>query len=79
MIINEVMTAAEAAVIWGLSPRTVQQACTGYKGGKPRFTTEEARLSGRIWLVTRKGMERLYGNTCRDSRVESVESHSEVN
>nr|DAG83305.1 MAG TPA: hypothetical protein [Caudoviricetes sp.] len=25
MIINEVMTAAEAAVIWGLSPRTVQQ------------------------------------------------------
>lgn len=62
MVINEVMTAAEAAVIWGLSPRTVQQACTGYKGGKPRFTTEEARLSGRIWLVTREGMERLYGN-----------------
>lgn len=31
MIINEVMTATEAAVIWGLSPRTVQQACTGDK------------------------------------------------
>lgn len=79
MIINEVMTAAEAAVIWGLSPRTVQQACTGYKGGKPRFTDEEARLSGRIWLVTRKGMERLYGNTCRGSGFEPVGSHSEVN
>lgn len=79
MIINEVMTAAEAAVIWGLSPRTVQQACTGYKGGKPRFTDEEARLSGRIWLVTRQGMERLYGNACRDSRGESVGSHSPAN
>ncbi len=69
MIINEVMTAAEAAVIWGLSPRTVQQACTGYKGGKPRFTDEEARLSGRIWLVTRKGMERLYGKGTAETDI----------
>lgn len=61
MIINEVMTAAEAGAKWGMAARTIQQACTGYKGGPPRFTNEEARKAGRIWLVTRQGMERLYG------------------
>ena len=29
MLLDEVMTAAEAAEIWGKSPVTVQQACTG--------------------------------------------------
>ena len=61
MIIDEVMTAAEAGERWGVAPRTIHQACTGYKGGEPRFTREEARKAGRIWLVTRQGMERLYG------------------
>ena len=61
MSIDEVMTAAEAGERWGVAPRTVQQACTGYKGGLPRFSREEARKAGRIWLVTRQGMERLYG------------------
>ncbi|MDY2965181.1 MAG: helix-turn-helix domain-containing protein [Megasphaera massiliensis] len=59
--LDEVMTAAEAAEKWGMNPRSIQQACTGYKGGKPRFTPDEARKAGRIWLVTRAGMERLYG------------------
>lgn len=57
----EVMTAAEAAEKWGLNPRSIQQACTGYKGGRPRFLDKEARKAGRIWLVTKTGMERLYG------------------
>lgn len=61
MLINEVMTAAEAAEKWGKAPITVQQACSGYKGAASRFTPEEARKAGRIWLVTRAGMERLYG------------------
>lgn len=51
------MTAAEAGARWGMAARTIQQACTGYKGGAPRFTKEEARKFGRIWLVTRQGME----------------------
>lgn len=59
--LDEVMTAAEAGEMWGVSPRTIQQACTGYKGAPPRFRTDEARKAGRIWLVTRTGMERLYG------------------
>ncbi|WP_296331270.1 helix-turn-helix domain-containing protein [uncultured Acidaminococcus sp.] len=60
-VLEEVMTAAEAAEKWGLNARTIQQSCTGYKGAPPRFNEKEARKAGRIWLVTRAGMERLYG------------------
>lgn len=59
--LDEVMTAAEAAEKWGKAPITIQQACSGYKKSSPRFTSNEARKAGRIWLVTRAGMERLYG------------------
>lgn len=57
----EVMTAAEAAERWGLSPITVRQACTGYKKAAPRFTAEEARKAVGTWLITKIGMERVYG------------------
>lgn len=59
--LEEVMTAAEAAEMWGMAPITIQQACSGYKTSPPRFRTGEFRKAGRIWLVTRSGMERLYG------------------
>lgn len=55
------MTEKEAAERWGLAPITVRQACTGYKKALPRFTDTEARKSAGTWLVTRAGMERLYG------------------
>lgn len=61
MNLSDVMTAAEAAKLWNLGPATVRQSCTGYKGAPPRFTIEEARKSENTWLVTRKGMERLFG------------------
>ena len=60
--LQEVMTAAEAAELWGKAPITVQQACSGYKKAPPRFLPTEARKAGRIWLVTRAGMERIYGS-----------------
>ncbi len=60
-IIDEVMTTTEAAGLWGLSAITVKQACSGQKGLPPRFKEGEFRKSGRTWLVTRAGMERLYG------------------
>ena len=59
--LDEVMTATEAAERWHKAPITIQQACSGYKKSPPRFTPDEARKAGRIWLVTRAGMERLYG------------------
>ncbi len=33
--LENVMTAAEAGARWGMAARTIQQACTGYKGGVP--------------------------------------------
>lgn len=61
MKFEDVMTAAEAAERWGLSSTTVKQACSGQKNTPPRFTEDECRKSKGTWLVTRAGMERLYG------------------
>lgn len=50
------MTAAEAGELWSLGTSTVKRACqTG------RFLLHEARKSGGTWLVTKNGMERVYG------------------
>lgn len=59
--LQEVMTASEAAVLWGKAPITVQQACKGYADIPPRMKHTEARKSGKTWLVTRTGMERVFG------------------
>lgn len=54
--LKEIMTAAEAAKLWGLSEGTVRNSCF-YK----RFNEDECRKSGNTWLVTLSGMKRLYG------------------
>lgn len=59
--LDDVLTLNEASKIYGVSPVTVRQACTGQHGTPPRFTPEECRKSEKVWLVTRAGMERLYG------------------
>lgn len=61
MKFEDIMTAAEAADKWGISPVTVKQACSGQRNTPPRFTSEECRKSKGTWLVSRQGMERLYG------------------
>lgn len=61
-VIDEVMALEEAAELWGKSTDSLRQACIERQGRPPRFKIgEEARRSKRIWLVTRAGMERLYG------------------
>lgn len=62
MTIKDVMTVSEAALRWKILPDSLKKACSGQKGGVSRFTPKECRKSGdRAWLVTRAGMERLYG------------------
>lgn len=61
-VLNEVLTAAEAAQLWNLAPITVRQACTGYAKAPAKFTSEEARKSGKTWLVSVAGMTRVFGN-----------------
>ncbi|SHN84733.1 helix-turn-helix domain-containing protein [Desulfitobacterium chlororespirans] len=55
--LDDVFTAAEAAALWGLDESTVKKACL-----QGRFRHYEAKKSGWPWLVTRQGMERLYGS-----------------
>lgn len=61
MEFEDVMTSAEAAERWGISPVTVKQACSGQRNTPPRFTPDECRKSKGTWLVTKQGMERVYG------------------
>lgn len=61
MTIDDVYTASEAAKEWGVAQVTVIQACSGYKGRPARLTPKECRKSGGTWLVTRAGMQRLFG------------------
>lgn len=62
-VLDEVMTLEEAAERWGKSTDSLRQACVSRHGKPPRFEIGvDARQSKRIWLVTRKGMERLYGS-----------------
>ncbi|MDD6381757.1 MAG: helix-turn-helix domain-containing protein [Selenomonadaceae bacterium] len=60
-VLDEVMTVSEAARRWDKDVRTIRQACTYYKGNPPRFASDEVRQSGRTWLITLEGMERVYG------------------
>ena len=44
----------------GVPADSIKQCCLKRYANK-QFTDDEARKSGKNWLVTRKGMERLYG------------------
>jgi len=63
MTLQDVLTASEAAQIYGLDESTLRRACTGQKGYPPRFNEGEYRKAGRVWLITREAMERVYGKT----------------
>ena len=54
--IDNVFTAAEATKLWGLADSTIRRA---YMEG--RFREDEAKKSKGTIMVTRAGMERLYG------------------
>ena len=54
--LKNVMTFPEACKRWNLGKSTLRKAA---RSG--RFNENEARKSEKTWLVTRAGMERLYG------------------
>lgn len=60
-ILDEVFTTKEASERWNIAQYSIKRACTGQKGYPPRFNEDEFKKSGDTWLVTRQGMERLYG------------------
>lgn len=54
------MTTQEAAERWGIPADSIKQYCLKRYTNK-QLTNDEARKSGKNCLVTRQGMERLYG------------------
>lgn len=60
MKLEDVMTTQEAGERWGIPADSIKQCCLKRYPNK-QFTDDEARKSGKNWLVTRQGMERLYG------------------
>ena len=61
MTLEDVLTASEAANLYGMDESTLRRACSGQKGYPPRFHDGEFRKSGRVWLITRGAMDRVYG------------------
>lgn len=60
MKLDDVMTTQEAGERWNVPADSIKQCCLKRYANK-QFTDDEARKSGKMWLVTRQGMERLYG------------------
>ena len=60
MKLDDVMTTQEAGERWKVPADSIKQCCLKRYANK-QFTEDEARKSGKNWLVTRQGMERLYG------------------
>lgn len=54
-------TLAEASELWGVSYSALKTACAGNHDTPPRLKPFECRKSSRTWLVTKQGIERLYG------------------
>lgn len=66
-VLEYVFSVGEAAERWGLSKQSVKQLCIGAQGRPARLVVgEECKKSGGVWLVTRAGMERLYGKESSD-------------
>lgn len=59
--LDNVYTISEASDLWEIPHMTLKSACAGQRGCAPRFKPWEMRKSGRVYLVTKSGMERLYG------------------
>ena len=53
------MTTQEASERWNVTADALCQVCLGRT--KKGFLRGEFKKSGKNWLVTRQGMERLYG------------------
>lgn len=60
-VLSEVMTLSEAAERWEMPLITVKRWCAGSKTQEPKFYNYECRKSGKYWLITRTGMERMAG------------------
>ena len=66
--LKNVMTFPEACKRWNLGESTLRKAA---RSG--RFLESELRKSEKTWLVTRSGMERLYGKEPKKTSIKKFE------
>ena len=73
--LDDIMTTQEAAERWKVTADSLKQNCRGrVKNG---FKEGEFKKSGKMWLVTRQGMERLYGKEFGLNRVTEYASEGD--
>jgi len=56
ILFSDVLSCPEAARAWEISETKVKRYC---QDGK--FLPDEARQTGKYWIITRQGMERVFG------------------
>ena len=55
---DKYITASEAAILWGLGESTLRAA---FNKKDKRFSTDDYRKSGKVWLVKMSAMYKVYG------------------
>ena len=55
--ISEIYTFSEAAEVWGIDPSTLRHRVTSAE----LISGSDYKKSGKVWLITKSAMERLYG------------------
>lgn len=67
-----VFSTVEAAAIWNRDSGSVRSAAGGAGHAAARMMEGERRKSGRIWLVRREAMNRLYGQALPNRMAEAM-------
>lgn len=57
-VLSQIYTFSEAAEIWGIDPSTLRHRVTSAK----LIDGIDFRKSGKVWLITKSAMERLYAD-----------------
>lgn len=74
--LDGVLTVAEAAEEWGVAVNNLKWYCRGIQSGgrklRRRFSEDEARRSGKVWLIKRSAMVRLFGESAKMRGIEKA-------
>ncbi|OGO81271.1 MAG: hypothetical protein A2Y21_10730 [Clostridiales bacterium GWC2_40_7] len=55
MTLSDVLTVSEVALVFGIPETTIKSALQNH-----RFNPHEHRKSGKVWLITKQGMQRIF-------------------
>lgn len=73
MKLSDVLTCPEAAELWGIAEDKIKRFA---REGK--FTEEEARKTGKNWLITKQGMQRVFGDQKGECAMNELLSKAEL-